>query len=74
MLEDYLLNNKIIRSYAKMFNQKEFNRIIRCTLILGIQTLKEEMPAYNHLSPQEIESVIIESIRDDNSAQGALER
>ena len=74
MLEDYLLNNKIIRAYAKMFSDKELNRMIRCTLILGIQTLKEEIPNFNHLSPQEIESVIIESVKGDSYPHEIFER
>jgi hypothetical protein len=74
MLEDYLLNNKIIRAYTKMFSEKEFNRMVRCTLILGIQTLKEEIPNFSHLSPQEIENVIIESIRGDNYPQEIFQK
>lgn len=74
MLEDYLLGNKIIRAYAKMFNEKEFNRIIRCTLILGIQTLKEEIPNFNQYTPQEIESVIIESLKGENYPHEIIEK
>lgn len=66
MLEDYLLGNKIIRSYCKNFSDKDFKRIMRCTLILGIQTLRQELPNYNRLSPQEIETIIIENLKDEN--------
>lgn len=74
MLEDYLLNNKIIRSYSKLFNEKDLNRVLRCTLILGIQTLQQEVPNYNSLTAQEIESLIIESFREDYSAQAEFEK
>jgi hypothetical protein len=74
MLEDYLMGNKIIRSYAKMFSEKELNRMIRCTLILGIQTLKEEIPNFNHYSPQELENVIIESIKGESYPHELIER
>ncbi|CAI2373848.1 unnamed protein product [Moneuplotes crassus] len=73
MLEDYLLNNKIIRSYSKLFNEKDLNRVLRCTLILGIQTLKQEVPNYTSLTPQEIEGLIIDSIREDYSAHANFE-
>lgn len=74
MLEDYLLNNKIIRSYAKIFNDKDFNKVMRYTVILGIQTLKEEVPNFNQLSAQEIENLIVESVKGDYPAQRAFER
>jgi len=64
-MEDYLMGNRIIRDYSKIFNDKELNRMLRCTLILGIQTLKEEIPNYNSYSPQELENIIIESLQGD---------
>lgn len=74
MLEDYLLGNKIIREYSKMFNEKELYRILRWTLVLGIQTLKEELPFFNHLTAQEIEQVIIKNLKDENYPHKIFER
>lgn len=62
MLEDYLLGNKTIRNYCSLFNQKDFNKIIRCTLILGIHNLEHDIPNFNKLTAQEIESVIIDNL------------
>ena len=74
MLEDYLLGNKIIRDYSKIFNQKELYRILRWTLVLGIQTLKEELPNYSHLTPKEIEAVIIDNLKAENYPHQIFER
>jgi hypothetical protein len=67
MLEDYLLGNRIIRAYCNLFSDKEVNKVIRYTLILGIQTLKEELPNFNNISPQEIESIIIENLKGEKA-------
>ena len=74
MLEDYLLGNKIIRGYSKMFNQKDLFRIMRCTLVLGIQTLKEELPNFNQLTAHEIESIIVENLKEDNYPHEIFEK
>jgi hypothetical protein len=74
MLEDYLLGNKIIRSYSKNFSEKDFKRVMRCTLILGIQTLRQDLPNFNQHTPQEIENIIIENLKGENYPYELFER
>ena len=42
--------------------------------MLGIQTLKEELPNYSHLTPKEIEAVIIENLKAENYPHKIFER
>ena len=44
MIDEFLWKNKTIRNYLHQFKEEEVNRIVRSTLLLGVQYLKEKSP------------------------------
>lgn len=57
-LESQLLQSKRIREYVKNFSETQWNRVIKATVILGIQELEKSYGNICKLSAKDIDEIV----------------
>lgn len=57
-LESHLLSSKRVRDFLKCFSAIQWPRVVKATLLLGIQTLEQRDYSTTHISIKDIEDLV----------------